>query len=271
MGLPDQDTVLTPTVVSPTRQWIFGRTARIDREEIIDTTQPSRADLAGTYRDIARINRFLGGTRAVLSALAPLIEETAAAKSTVTSPICILDIGTGSGDIPRAISRAASRGRFPGAQHRAVMLRATDINPKVVALARRQTARNDYPGIDIEEADALCLPYPDGAFDIALCSQTLHHFRQEECVRILREMARVTTTGFIVNDLIRSRIAAVGIRLWTHATFANRLTRHDAPISVMRAYTLAEYREMAQAAGLKDVVVRRVPLYRALLIHRKRN
>jgi hypothetical protein len=82
-------------------------------------------------------------------------------------------------------------------------------------------------------------------------------------------MNRVTTVGLVVNDLIRSRVAASLVALWARITFADRLTRHDAPTSVLRAYLLDEYAEIARAAGLMDVTVRHVPMYRAVLIHRK--
>ena len=200
----------------------------------------------------------------MLSALAPLIAEAA----NKNRPIRILDIGTGSGDIPRSIARAALGGRFGDAGHR-LQISATDAHPKVLDLANRLTPTSEYPTVTVMQADALALPFADGSFDIALCSQTLHHFCPNGCVQILQEMSRVTTTGLIINDLIRSRIAASLVSLWTSLTFAHRLTRHDAPTSVLRAYLPDEYAEIARAAGLRKTTVRRVPIYRAVLIHRK--
>ncbi len=260
------DTGSLLTVVSfPRKPTLFGTPARVDKRELLDDPVTSNAEFAGTFRDIARINRFLGGTSAVLSALTPLVAEAVAGNK---KPIRILDIGTGSGDIPRSISRAASRGHFGDAGH-SLQITATDAHPKVLKLARALTPSSHHPAITVTHADALALPFADGAFDIALCSQTLHHFCPNDCVRILREMSRVTTTGFIINDLIRSRIAAALISVWTGMTFAHRLTRHDAPTSVLRAYLPDEYAELARAAGLLRITVRRVPIYRAVLIHRK--
>jgi len=254
---------------TPTRTTLFGPPPRVDRDEMLDTPKLPRDDLAATLRDIALMNRFLGGTHAVLTALGPLLDAAAATKQSETSPIRILDIGTGSADIPRAIARAASSGRYPAIRHRALMLRATDSNPRVLAIARKRTPRPAFPSIDTEEADARSLPYPDGSFDIVLCSQTLHHFCPEEAVALLKEMSRIASTGILVNDLIRSRRAALLIRLWMLGTFANRVTRHDAPISILRSYTIAEYTALAHSAGLQNVTVRRVPLFRTVLVHRK--
>jgi ubiquinone/menaquinone biosynthesis C-methylase UbiE len=232
---------------------------------MMDDPATSDDALAGTFRDLARINRFLGGSRAVWSALKPLLRDVAATRASSSAPVQILDIGTGSGDIPRFIATAALKSR----QTSFVQITATDFQPKVLALARRLTPAETYPGITFSSADARDLPFADGAFDIALCSLTLHHFVPDDCIRILREMDRVTTGGFVINDLERSRVAASLVALWARLTFANHVTRHDAPASVLRAYLPAEYAEMARAAGLTQVTVRRAPIYRVVLTQRK--
>lgn len=232
---------------------------RVERPERIDSVEHSDRDFAASFADVARVNRFLGGTRAVYRALAPLL----AGLPFETRPVRILDIATGSADIPRALVRAARRGRLGG---RSLQIVATDNHPKVLALARRLS--EGYPEITVEEADALALPHPDKSFDIALCSLAFHHFGPENCVRALREMERVAAHGFIVNDLRRDRIACALIWALTRLVRANRLTRHDAPLSVLRAYTLDEYAAMARKAGIPSFEVRTAPMYRALIVRR---
>ena len=82
-------------------------------------------------------------------------------------------------------------------------------------------------------------------------------------------MDRVTTGGFVINDLERSRMAASLVAFWARLTFANHVTRHDAPASVLRAYLPQEYADLAHAAGLSGATVRRAPIYRVVLTHRK--
>jgi hypothetical protein len=62
----------------------------------------------------------------------------------------------------------------------------------------------------------------------------------------MRRVARVTP---IVGDLARSSLAYAGTWLFAHVTTRNRLTRHDAPLSVRRAYTPAEALALAREAG----------------------
>jgi hypothetical protein len=63
-------------------------------------------------------------------------------------------------------------------------------------------------------------------------------------------MARVARRGVIVNDVLRSRRSWLGAWVLTRVMTRNRYTRHDAPLSVQRAYTRRELRRMLAAAGL---------------------
>lgn len=231
---------------------------RVEREELIDSLEPSDADFAASFADIARVNRYLGGTAAVRNALPPLVARVPEGR-----PVRILDIATGSADIPRALAHDFRRGRFGAG--RTVEITALDNHPKVLVYARDRTPPDLYPEIRVVVGDAFALDYPDGAFDIAVSSLAFHHFGYERCVSLLREMNRVAACGLIVNDLLRDAIACGLIWATTRIVRANHLTRHDAPLSVLRAYTRAEYLQMARDAGLPDCTARIVPMYRVAL------
>jgi SAM-dependent methyltransferase len=47
-----------------------------------------------------------------------------------------------------------------------------DINPRSIALARAKGSEHDLRNVTFTEADALSLPFPDGAFDLVFCSNT---------------------------------------------------------------------------------------------------
>jgi ubiquinone/menaquinone biosynthesis C-methylase UbiE len=251
-----------PLSLYPTRWQPWSAPPRAEREELIDSQEPSAADFAASFGDVARVNRYLGGTWAVRNVLPELLSGIDRSR-----PVRILDIATGSADIPRALVHAARRDAFgPGVRFD---ITALDNHPKVLEFARTATPPNVYPEIRITEGDAFALPYPDGAFDIALCSLAFHHFGYDRCVSLLREMDRIAEHGFIVNDLRRDRAACGLIWTATRLVGANRLTRHDAPLSVLRSYTLPEYRQMVRDAGIAHATVRAVPMYRAVITGRK--
>lgn len=230
--------------------------ARTQQMELLDRLGDAAhaTELAGNLRDIRRANRWLGGTRAVLSALAPLLAAHDRAE-----PVTILDVATGSADIPVAVSEWAER------DGRDVRIVASDLQPAVLAVAR---AAERPERIFIQRADARDLPFPDRAFDIVTLSLALHHFDQRDAPRVLQEMSRVGRRALIVNDLERSRPGLAGAWLFGHLATTNRMTRNDAPLSVRRAYTRAEALALAHTAGWHGAHVRSVVPCRYLLTGR---
>ena len=210
--------------------------------EILDDVRHDPAQLPANFRDIQRVNGLLGGTSTILRHLPRLL-----AAIPHDRPATILDLATGSGDIPLAISRWAKR------QGRNITIVASDESEAILALARQQVA--DRPEIMVARYDALAVPLPDNQFDIVLCSLSLHHFAPDDAVRVLREMDRLARVGFILNDLRRGWLGYAAAWIASRLTTRNRLTRHDAPLSVMRAYTPSELEALLHRAGIDDAVI----------------
>ncbi len=68
---------------------------------------------------------------------------------------------------------------------------AVDRVPELLALARERAAAAG--NVEVVEADATALPFPDGSFDLAGTLRTLHHVHRPELV--VAELARVTRPG----------------------------------------------------------------------------
>lgn len=232
------------------QRWSF---ERIDAPEIMDGEGFSAGELATNFRDIQRVNRWFGGASVILRALPALIPYGATTFS-------LLDLATGVADIPVAVQRwSIARGYE-------VSIMATDASPQILDLAASQVGRS--PGIRLQQADARALSFADGAFDLVTCSLALHHFGPDDAILVLREMDRLCRTGFIVNDLRRSRVGYGASWLASRLTTRNRLTRHDAPISVRRAYTPAELQTLLDAAGVTNAEVMARPWFRMAAVKR---
>jgi SAM-dependent methyltransferase len=209
--------------------------------ELLDGPLDDEAALAGNLRDLARINRWLGGVGLSRRALEVLVGR--AFPDGLPPAVDLLDVGTGGADIPAAL---VDRGLVGSA----VRATAVDVRPEVVRAARRRIG--DRP-IDIRVADGQALPFGDGAFDVAHASLVLHHLEADAAIALLGEMSRVARIGVVVNDLDRARIHWLGAWLIGHLMTSNRLTRADAPTSVRRAWTRPEMRGLLDRAGLRPV------------------
>jgi ubiquinone/menaquinone biosynthesis C-methylase UbiE len=210
--------------------------------ELLDGPLDEPATLDGNLRDVRRINRWLGGV--TLSAGA--IEALAAHRPELT----LLDVGTGSADIPVGLALLARKRR------RQLHAVGIDSRPEVLAAAlRARPAGTAFDGIELHVGDGRRLGYADRSFDVVHASLVLHHLDPATAVDMLREMGRVARLGVVINDLDRTRIGWAAAWLFGHLLTANRYTRHDAPLSVRMAYRPHEASAMLFAAGLRPVRV----------------
>jgi ubiquinone/menaquinone biosynthesis C-methylase UbiE len=221
--------------------------------ELLDAPSVPRRALAGNLRDLRRANAYLGGLAVVRRHLLPAIAALPA-----DTPVRVLDVGTGAADVPLALVRWAAR------QGRRLSVVGVDHGRQV--LAEAAAAVDGCGTVRLVRADARALPCAPASFDYALCSLTLHHLPPQDIVTVLAALARAARRGVVISDLERSWPGYLGTWLWSRACTTNTLTRHDGPLSVLRACTAAELRALADAAGLPHPRVYRHPFFRLALV-----
>ncbi|MFQ5897206.1 MAG: methyltransferase domain-containing protein [Candidatus Methylomirabilia bacterium] len=224
--------------------------------EFLDAPVPLR-ELEENLRDLGRLNRLFGGSWLVCAQLGRLVKEIPA-----DQPVTILDVGTGGADLPMALVRWARR------RGRRIRVLALDRSDQVLAVARRLAA--EYPEIAFVQGDGLSLPVAGEAVDVALASLTLHHLEPTDGSVLLSELDRVGRGGFVVNDLMRSRVAYSLVWFATRLFTRSQAARHDGPLSVLRAYTPDEIQDLARRAGLSRISILRYSwLCRLAAVRRK--
>lgn len=214
--------------------WNFPRRRQ---PEWMDAPDADPSQLQRSLRFIRRVNSFLGYNRATIAHLDRLIHR-------VDPPrvITILDVATGSGDVPQAILRWADRRNLP--------VRIVAIDLHTATLRAAADAVSDAR-ITFVRADATRLPFDDAAFDFVICGMFLHHLDEAPAVQVLREMNRVCAGGLVIADLLRSRRAYCWIVLFT--LLSNPMVKYDARVSVTGAFSAPELLALANAAGLHYV------------------
>ena len=199
----------------------------------MDEPDADPVELAKSLAFIRRTNTLLGYTRSTLHHL-----NRFAKTWDPHTPVRILDVATGSADVPRAILHWASK------QKQNVRVTGIDLHAKTI---RHATAAPD-PRLTFVQGDALNLPFADGSFDYAITSLFLHHLDEDQIVTVLSEMNRVSRRGIIAGDLIRTKRAYLWISLFT--LLSNPMVRHDGRASVAQALTRPEILALRDRAGV---------------------
>ena len=201
----------------------------------MDRPQPVTAELEADLRNLRQLNRYFGSYR--------LIEYFLRKWITPGSSVRVLDLATGSGDIPRFV---VDHGRKIGA---AVTVHAGDQQRSNLEIARSLSA--DYPEIDFRQGDILSFA-PHETYDVILCSLALHHFAEPDAITLLRRCRELSARYVLVSDLRRGPLATLGVYLLTALIFREPMTQTDARRSAERAFSFDEFRSLAERAGWKN-------------------
>jgi ubiquinone/menaquinone biosynthesis C-methylase UbiE len=201
--------------------------------ELLDTDSGSPAEIADSLADLRMVNRWFGGA----STMCDLVRKIA--RSTGKKQLSLLDVGGASGDISAWVAGTLAR---------------QGIRVDVVILDRSAAHLNGTRRAVAGEA--LDLPFADDSFDLVGSSLLVHHLEPGEVVRFLNESLRVARIAALINDLRRSP-AHLALTYAGFALYRSRLTRHDAPASVRRAYTVKEMRKLLQSTRAAGIEIRK--------------
>jgi ubiquinone/menaquinone biosynthesis C-methylase UbiE len=208
-----------------------------DNPEIMDVPGQDENELRLDLENLARLNRTFGGRSAVQRMFRYLAGQT--------RKVLLVDLASGYGDQGRNL---IAHGRERNCD---ISIVAVDRQFDTLRLAREATP--PHQRMFFIQADARQLPFRARSADLVFCSLALHHFGEQDAVRVLREMKRVGRIGTACVDLVRGRIATFCIWLLTAVVMRNEMTRHDARLSIRRAFTHRELRGLATRAGWTEL------------------
>ena len=224
---------------------------RSQKLERIDTGEYTPEEYELFLKDIAYINRKLGDNAAIRATLLAEIERLD------LKEFSVLDVGAGSGEMLRFIAEFAAK------SGRRARLVGVDLNQRSIDAMKRSSVEFDsiYPVL----GDALDLPFDNDSFDFCISSLFTHHLKDEQIVRLFREMDRVSSRGIFSIDLHRHPMAWILYKLfcWSHGI--SRMVRYDGSLSILRSFKKDELIEFAAAANLKNNSVKEVSPYRLVL------
>ena len=250
MGTVDPERTIT-TLNGPITVWPLPCSPVSLRERILVPERMDAPDLPErehnlALRGLARLNRLSGADFMLWRFLAPKLATVP--KGGV---LRILDVATGSGDLPIQLSQRA-RHRFPNIT---IQWAACDVSEHALETA---TQRAHATGLKLQthRLDVTADPLPEN--DVTICSLFLHHLESSQVVGLLARMATSATTGIVISDLRRTRTGLLLAHLAGRCFSRSPIVHFDAPASVRGAFTHLELADLAHHAGLQGSQMARV-------------
>jgi SAM-dependent methyltransferase len=195
--------------------------ARILVPELLDEHDAPAADVTRSLEDLRFINKYGRGIGIYRGLLRRLLGNDR------DRPLRVLDLGTGSSDLLDSLHRY----------------------PRLLPIGLDFNIRHLLhvpPGSRVRRVvgDANRLPFRDSSVDVVTSSHFFHHFTDDENVGILNDSLRVARAGVIVSDVRRHHVSLAFVRLVGALRLIGRITRFDAPASILRGYTAPEVRQL---------------------------
>ncbi|MGA9545173.1 MAG: methyltransferase domain-containing protein [Candidatus Sulfotelmatobacter sp.] len=207
---------------------------RVDAPEILDSDACSAADVAATLLDLGRVNRWFGG----VATTQKMVERVAQVSG--SKHFSLLEVAAGSGEVPEVVRQKLA--------HRGIELNVTLLDRARSHLPCIANHTGQNPAV---VADALAMPFADGAFDLISCSLFAHHLDEQQLAQFMREGLRVSRRALLINDLIRHPLH-LALAFAGFPIMRSRVAWLDGLTSVRRAYVPDEIRSMLASVILAN-------------------
>jgi hypothetical protein len=221
--------------------------------EFLDRPDCDPALSGESYRFMEMINFYFGGIRVVKQFMKA---ETARRNG---APLRILDIGSGSCDIPLSVLNWARKN--------CISLDYTCLETSACAIdaARVNIEREGNPPLRLLQEDAFT-HQPAQPYDCAVASMCFHHFSDPQILTLIERLRGFVHNSVLINDLLRSELAALAVRL----LLVNRSAGvgHDTLLSIQRGFKVKELYTLLRKLDNVTVSVKPAPWFRVAAVIR---
>lgn len=215
---------------------------RTDKPEMMDDFSLEGEVLRDALDKIAKINTLLGGNKLTLFGVKKLIKN-----HPKETEILIVDVGCGNGDMLRYL---ADYGRKNNLIFKLIGL---DANGFTINHARNLSV--NYPNISYRCENIFDVKFKMIPSDIVLCTLTLHHFKDDEIMKIMAVFYANANLGIVINDLHRSRLAYRLFQLVCFIFKLNTMSREDGLVSILRGFKKKELIDFSKRLGFKKYII----------------
>ncbi len=223
-------------------------------KELLDSDEIPFVDIQQNMEELSVINHKLGGHRINIKGL-----KTVLRNSGLNKAVRILEIGCGGGDNLQVLKKYFQEREIP------FKLTGVDIKKECIEYAEEQTANSQIEFICSDYRNYELTEKPHVIFSSLFC----HHFTNAELVEMLKWKHQNSVFGFFINDLRRDTVAYHSIKLLTRIFSKSYLVKHDAPLSVKRAFIREDWHKLFSRAGIWDYEIEQHWAYRWLVTCKK--
>lgn len=214
---------------------------RINDPEIMDDFSIQDERIGEALAELKVINKFLGGISTTKKGLRKFL------RNTYDKKIKILDAGSGASDV------------FEKEKNKFVLF-SLDRNKKICTYLKSNKNINPVFG------NALELPFKRKSFDIVHTSLFLHHLNEEEIKKLLSVFSETAVNGIIINDLRRSILAYLGIKILTMLFSKSDFVKNDGPLSVKKGFTKDDLTKILNKIPFSRYEIKRTWAFRWLVV-----
>jgi SAM-dependent methyltransferase len=214
--------------------------------EIMDDFSIEDERIDEALKELKVINHFLGGNSTSKAGIKKVIRYIPD-----HGEIKILDAGSGASDIFLSLKPVRNN----------LMIFTMDINARACSYTKTNSA-----AFNVIRGDVLGFPFKNDCFDITHASLFLHHFTEEKIKGILTNLYNSSKYAVIINDLRRSKLAYLGIKILTLFLSKSEMVKNDGPLSVKRAFVKGDLQKIINGLNIEKFEIKRKWAFRWLVI-----
>lgn len=211
---------------------------RTNLPEIMDDFALEGETLRVALDKIASINQFLGGNKLTLQGVQKILSSVSK-----TNEIVLIDIGCGNGDMLRTL---AEYGKINNWKFKLVGI---DANNFTINYAKNLSS--NYDNISYHRQDVFDKPFEELNYDIVLCTLTLHHFNEDEILKLMNVFYKKCKLGIVINDLHRNSVAYRLFQGLCVVFGLNKMSKEDGLISILRGFKKQDFIDFSTKLDFK--------------------
>jgi len=210
--------------------------------ELMDDPDISDELLIGTLKDIALVNRYLGGNQITVKALKKIIRNHPTKKKWT-----IVDVGCSDGESLRDIVGYFKKEDVD------INFVGLDINARSIEIALSKS--EGMANVSFRVQDILEIEEKSFECDVIICTLTMHHFGDGQLLEFLSKFQKLASIAIIINDLQRSKLSYRLFQLFSSIFIKSKVAKYDGKVSIASGFKRKDLESYSKKLALTDYYI----------------